>query len=585
MKDKELRKLIGSRVKQRRLELNLTQPYVVEKMGVTASTILRYENGSIDNTKKMVLEGLSEALHVSVEWLKQYISSGIITDVQAKRIAGYKFKDWARLSKNLLCLNGCDKHTGEIISLIRAMWEYNLNFMELINSEEFTFRDELEGRKRVLEKSLHEFQFEDLKDYYYSAPVKRMIWQTVLALQEITQIMRHNPKRIFIEMTRTEEEKGEPGRKASREKRLLKLYENIRESRDWTSEIKNAGASGSLNSKKLYLYYLQMGKDAYTGEEIDIEELFTDNRYDIDHIYPRSLTNDNNIDNNLVLVSKKINQDEKKNDYPLPEKVRSKAGNYVPLKVKDTKLQNVEKYGGYTSLKPAYFTFIEHGSEKKRKRCFEVVQSYYASQIKKESDLIEFLEKNGYKNPRVIAGKIKKNSLIKYNGYLLYVIGMDARKNIEFSNATPMCLENKYIQYVSKLEKAYNEIILSERKKTEPRLSEKVTIENNLKLYRELTDKHVNSIYRNHPRSIGDILEKGEDKFESLDLVHQIKILYNLVLYTSFNRGTFSLTDIGGPKEVGRIRISGNMTEAKELKLIHYSVTGLYKKEIDLLNQ
>ena len=36
MKDKELRKLIGSRAKQRRLELNLTQPYVAEKMGVTA---------------------------------------------------------------------------------------------------------------------------------------------------------------------------------------------------------------------------------------------------------------------------------------------------------------------------------------------------------------------------------------------------------------------------------------------------------------------------------------------------------------------------------------------------------------------
>ena len=70
MKDKDLRKLIGSRAKQRRLELNLTQPYVAEKMGVTASTILRYENGSIDNTKKMVLEGLSEALHVSIEWLK-----------------------------------------------------------------------------------------------------------------------------------------------------------------------------------------------------------------------------------------------------------------------------------------------------------------------------------------------------------------------------------------------------------------------------------------------------------------------------------------------------------------------------------
>ena len=35
-----------------------------------AKSTKSYENGSIDNTKKMVLEGLSEALHVSVEWLK-----------------------------------------------------------------------------------------------------------------------------------------------------------------------------------------------------------------------------------------------------------------------------------------------------------------------------------------------------------------------------------------------------------------------------------------------------------------------------------------------------------------------------------
>ena len=32
MKDKDLRKVIGSRAKQRRIELNLKQPYVAEKM-------------------------------------------------------------------------------------------------------------------------------------------------------------------------------------------------------------------------------------------------------------------------------------------------------------------------------------------------------------------------------------------------------------------------------------------------------------------------------------------------------------------------------------------------------------------------
>ena len=53
MKDKELRKLIGSRAKQRRLELGVNQPYIAEKMGVTASTIQRYEAGTIDNTRSL----------------------------------------------------------------------------------------------------------------------------------------------------------------------------------------------------------------------------------------------------------------------------------------------------------------------------------------------------------------------------------------------------------------------------------------------------------------------------------------------------------------------------------------------------
>lgn len=113
-------------------------------------------------------------------------------------------------------------------------------------------------------------------------------------------------------------------------------------------------------------------------------------------------------------------------------KYSAKKDNYVPLKINDEKMQDVSKYGGYTSLNPSYFIFIEHGLEKKRKKCFEVIHSYYAAQIKTEKDLIDFLLQKGYKNPRVINARIKKNALIKYNGYFLYIIGMVQEKILNF---------------------------------------------------------------------------------------------------------------------------------------------------------
>ncbi len=69
MFDSKRRKQIGARAKQRRLELNLPMQYVADQMGVNKSTVQRYESGAIDNTKKMVLEGLSRVLDVTPEWL------------------------------------------------------------------------------------------------------------------------------------------------------------------------------------------------------------------------------------------------------------------------------------------------------------------------------------------------------------------------------------------------------------------------------------------------------------------------------------------------------------------------------------
>lgn len=53
---------------------------------------------------------------------------------------------------------------------------------------------------------------------------------------------------------------------------------------------------------------MQLGRDMYTGEKINIDELHQ--YYDIDHIFPRSFIKDNSL-NNRVLTRKEINNNEK----------------------------------------------------------------------------------------------------------------------------------------------------------------------------------------------------------------------------------------------------------------------------------
>lgn len=264
-----------------------------------------------------------------------------LTTEQIKRIIGYKFKDWGRLSKEFLELPGCDTSIGENVSLIRMMWETNLNLMELINSPQYTYATELCERENRAIKVLCELEPEDLEGYYFSAPVKRMMWQTILLIKELEQILGGQPERIFIEMTRKPDDKKE--RTISRKQKFLDLYKNIKsETMDWKDEIEKADANGSLRSKKMYLYLTQMGHCMYTGEEIRLDDLFNDNLYDIDHIYPRHYVKDDNINNNLVLVKKESNA-HKSDIYPLEIEIyESQKNRWRYLREKD--LITEEKY-------------------------------------------------------------------------------------------------------------------------------------------------------------------------------------------------------------------------------------------------
>ena len=81
-----------------------------------------------------------------------------------------------------------------------------------------------------------------------------------------------------------------------------------------------------FNSRKLYLYYTQMGKCMYTGDEIDVDALMKGNsNWDIDHIYPQSRIKDDSLDN-MVLVRKDVNN--KKRNKILSPKIREDMKQY-----------------------------------------------------------------------------------------------------------------------------------------------------------------------------------------------------------------------------------------------------------------
>jgi CRISPR-associated endonuclease Csn1 len=246
----------------------------------------------------------------------------VLTDEKViKRILGFKFEGWGNLSKEFLLLEGGSKKDGCKRTIIEALWETNDNLMQLLSSD-YTYIEELNSKMKKQIKDISEWSMEDLDAMYLSAPVKRMVWQTLKIMKDIQFVTGRTPDRIFVEMPREDGEKGK--RTESRKKKLMDLYGALKtEEKLWKSDIEQR-SEAEFRMKKLYLYYIQMGKCMYTGETIDLYELLNNNtKYDIDHIYPQHYVKDDSLDNNNVLVLKTENG-RKSDEYPLNRDIQSK---------------------------------------------------------------------------------------------------------------------------------------------------------------------------------------------------------------------------------------------------------------------
>lgn len=717
-----------------------------------------------DSCKKMVEQIIfwctiyGDSKHFLKEQLLEKYGE-VLTDAQIKRILGIKFRDWGNLSKKFLELQGCSKETGEVNSLIRMLWETNDNLMELLAQDSYTFKEELENMQESTYKVLAELQPEDLDHMYFSAPVKRMIWQTILIIKEVTKVIGCQPERLFIEMTREHGQKNDI--KDSRAKKFYELYSKIKdEDKDWRKVIEDADKDGRIRSKKMYLYLTQMGRCMYTGRPIELDQLFNNNLYDIDHIYPRHYVKDDNLENNMVLVEKQSNahksdvyplesgiyekqvnwwrelhrknliNDEKlkrltgrnpftdeqkagfiarqlvetsqgtkgvatilqealpdttlvyakaknvsdfRNDYDLlksrivndfhhahdaylnivignvyyvkftknpinfirehgtynlgkmytkdvkrgdeiawvaqsgngqtatMETIRrtmarntplltrmsyevtgglanqtlysantAKEGTYIPLKSSDEKMHDITKYGGFTSVKGAYFILVEHDDKKgKRIRTIESVPIMWKGRIEKNPAELEryCVEVLKLHNPEIKIRKILYKSLIRENGYYMY-ISSNEEGRLCMMNAVSLCLKQDWINYIHKLEKLNFENISREK---------------NIKLYQILCDKHKNTIYINRPNSLGKLFDECKENFFDLTLNDQVTVLLEMLKTTQISLATANFSILNKGKNIGKMRMNKKISNEKDILLINQSVTGLYEQKVNLL--
>lgn len=294
----------------------------------------------------------------------------IFTDDEVKYLKSLNFSGWGSLSQKFLeGIKFADKKSSnpklENVSVISALWNTNKNLQEIIFCKEYNLQEKLESN---IEKIQRDLVYDDVQNMYTSPAVKRGTWQAIIIINELKNKLGKYPDKIFIEVTRNDQIKGDEGRKDSRHKAVMKKYKDKQLKLDCQKlsveynklmEELNQKDNSNLRSEKLYLYFMQLGKDIYTGEPIDITKLGNDNIYNVDHIIPRSKIKDDSIDNK-VLVSAAANL-VKKDDYPIDSVIQIKQKYFWELLRKnrlmsDEKLARLQRTEEFTDKDADNFT-------------------------------------------------------------------------------------------------------------------------------------------------------------------------------------------------------------------------------------
>ena len=296
-----------------------------------------------DDKNEAILENIVHTLTIfeDREMIKQRLAqyASIFDEKVIKALTRRHYTGWGKLSAKLI--NGiCDKETGNtILDYLIDDGEINRNFMQLINDDGLSF-------KEIIKKAQVVGKTDDVKQVVQELPgspaIKKGILQSIKIVDELVKVMGHAPESIVIEMAR-ENQTTARGKKNSQQryKRIEDSLKNLASGLDSNILKENPTDNVQLQNDRLFLYYLQNGRDMYTGKPLEINQL---SNYDIDHIIPQAFIKDDSLDNR-VLTSSKDNRG-KSDNVPSLEVVEKMKAFWQQLL--DSKLISERKFNNLT---------------------------------------------------------------------------------------------------------------------------------------------------------------------------------------------------------------------------------------------
>ena len=268
---------------------------------------------------------------------------------------------------------------------------------------------------------------------------------------------------------------------------------------------------------------------------------------------------------------------------------------YYPVKSSDSRLADVSRYGGITSIANSSYALVQYivkgktADKDKRIRQLIGVPIYLGNVTVSSKTLFEYLSnkvnvdnaKKVINDFSIVYYPVKFNSTISIDGFT-YLLGGATDNYIYLKDFIPLYLSNKNSAYLKKVEKAvglkdYNEMSDGELI---------IKKEDNCLLYDELIYKLGDKIFKQKKANIYGVLNDGRSIFEELTVERQCYLIMQIVSWFNSALQTVDLIDlkaVGGTAHAGKLTMKSILTDYDSVFLLERSTLGVFERKVDLL--